>query len=811
MIALALVLAALASSTHAQPAVTLAPQLGLVNYTGQGAFSPDGRRLACTDWCGDVVVWDAETGQELHRLPASAGYCWPYPEIHFSPDSARLACARESGVGVWDVESGRRIRGFEGWVWQHDPVLSPNWAHLALGDEVGGVTVFDVETGEQLHHLNAHAGDVMALHFASEGSLLSVGADKMACLWEVETGTRQRMIDLSVHETKLQRVTYNRAAGLLLTTSTGPDLALVHDLASGEELLRFDHEPGAEHRALGVRRSYRLSPNGRWVLERVGGLGGAVASVWEVRAGRKVRLPRGLRVPAMLSTVAHTWTVAPTLFSPDDRWLIASRDGSKQVIVLDPATGAEVRGLDGDPQSAYPVCFTPDGQYLVTKTAAAGLALWDAETWERMRSLPWNRVRNRQPLFSADGRRVVGKAEGAHLALWDMESDSVVMELSGRCGGWDQLRFDSEGLVVASVQEAVVWDLEELAPSARFRSARLDGNNPLRIRQARYSPIDGRLTFLGATRERPVLWDAETGEQVVGFDAPPLRPSGLAWSEDGLSLAGGCHMKGLCIWDAETGKLLHTTEVRKTTPERVAFSPDGAVVASWGQVRAVCFWDVATGELISQSPAGESGVTELVFSPSGEAVASVDRSGSARLWEAPAAGTPRLFETASAGLECAAFSPDGRLFAAGDTDGVITLWDVASGRIAGRLEGHNDRLRAIDFAPGGRLLASVGADDMVKLWDVRQGQLLVTLWAISDPAISLEDEGAPPSRLLDDHDWLAWTPEGYYACSERAEQFIRFRDDAGKLHGAAEYSDDLRSPDRVRAQVANALAGESVP
>jgi WD40 repeat protein len=71
-------------------------------------WSPDGRRLAAATYnrSGSTVVWDAVSGEIIHRLAGAGALAW-------SPDSRRLAnLGPESGatIQIWDPSTGTPIR-----------------------------------------------------------------------------------------------------------------------------------------------------------------------------------------------------------------------------------------------------------------------------------------------------------------------------------------------------------------------------------------------------------------------------------------------------------------------------------------------------------------------------------------------------------------------------------------------------------------------------------------------------------------------------------------------------------------------------
>jgi WD40 repeat protein len=74
------------------------------------------------------------------------------------------------------------------------------------------------------------------------------------------------------------------------------------------------------------------------------------------------------------------------------------------------------------------------------------------------------------------------------------------------------------------------------------------------VRSVAFSP-DGRHVVSGGDDETIRVWDAETGEEVVG----PLKGHSdgvrfVAFSPDGRRIVSGSDDKTIRVWDAETGR-----------------------------------------------------------------------------------------------------------------------------------------------------------------------------------------------------------------------------------------------------------------
>ena len=90
---------------------------GSTNYISAVAFSPDGRRLVCSNNGGDeanyrsdISVLDPTTGAGLLQLPAENDHIWG---VAVSPDGRHLAAACiNKTVRIWDYLSGQCVRTF---------------------------------------------------------------------------------------------------------------------------------------------------------------------------------------------------------------------------------------------------------------------------------------------------------------------------------------------------------------------------------------------------------------------------------------------------------------------------------------------------------------------------------------------------------------------------------------------------------------------------------------------------------------------------------------------------------------------------
>jgi len=162
-------------------------------------ISPDWKILATSDYEAIPTLWDAETGEELYRLPGTNDFP---ARFEFSTDSRIMMI--DPGYGgrearVIDTRTGDQISAIT------EPLentvtaaaMSASGTRVAVAAPSGDVFIYDVGNDVQPTATTTGGDQAQILTFSEDGSLLAGGApDGGVMLWDANTGTLlHRMTD----------------------------------------------------------------------------------------------------------------------------------------------------------------------------------------------------------------------------------------------------------------------------------------------------------------------------------------------------------------------------------------------------------------------------------------------------------------------------------------------------------------------------------------------------------------------------------------------------------------------------------------
>ncbi|KIM87374.1 hypothetical protein PILCRDRAFT_814882 [Piloderma croceum F 1598] len=241
---------------------------------------------------------------------------------------------------------------------------------------------------------------------------------------------------------------------------------------------------------------------------------------------------------------------------------------------------------------------------------------------------------------------------------------------------------------------------------------------------------DGRHIVSGSSDYTIRVWDAETGETVVGpLEGHTNLVNSVAFSQDNKYIVSGSSDSTIRVWDAETGEAVASPlEGHTGSVNSIAFSHDGKRIVSGSCDQTIRVWDAETGETVVGPLEGHTDlVNSVAFSHNSKLIVSGSRDKTIQVWDAETGeAIARPLEGHTHSIFSIAFSHDSKHIVSGSYDHTIRVWDAKTGEaIVGPLVGHTDSVNSVAFSHDSKLIVSGSSDQTIQIWNAQTGEAVV--------------------------------------------------------------------------------------
>jgi len=597
------------------------------------AYRPDGEMIASGAQNAVIILWDAQTGQEIRRL--EDGHNPAEGRIYglaFSPDGQTLISGGSDGdLVLWDVATGDILQTFEGHtagVWA--VAFAPDGQSVFSSSADTNIFRWDVANGTILQRYVGHTDQVISFDISPDGTrLVSGGFDSLVRVWDVESGQ--------------ELYTLGEGLGRILGISISPTGQQAVSVGLGRQVILWNLETREQIRTFAdvpeTPRGVDFAPNGQTFA-----LAGFDSTV------RWLDINSGATLQNFLGHEAQVPTVA---FSPDGNALVSGSYDSYLIRWDLYGRGGEIRRYPAQAQRYTTLALSPSGDYALTGSFAGQLALVDIETGETVRTFGQDLGEVYSAVFN-DNRQVYVASQKGGLALWDVNTGEQIR------------RYDDLTAPVRAVA---------LHPQGTFLAA---GGGNIQISPQR--PLDNRVYVWS------VNGTTQTPRFVLAGHTSPVQA--LAFSPDGSLLASAGDDQQIILWNMADG-----TEVRRMTGQHtngilsLAFSPDGSRLASGGREASIILWDVTSGAFIRRFQGHIAAVRQLAFVFEGEGLLSasgnmpsrtntLNRDDTIILWDVAIGEELRRFRAHTGPVTGLEILPQQDAFLTVADDGQMILWHL---------------------------------------------------------------------------------------------------------------------------------------
>jgi WD40 repeat protein len=273
---------------------------------------------------------------------------------------------------------------------------APTGSQFVASMEDGSVRIIDAKTGQTVRNLNKHPQPAYAVDWSKDGRFIATG-DETARVWLENALTGEKMREFRTHTRGIQRLSFNIAHTLLITT--GRDDAIhVLDLQS--------NKPKEARSILGAGANfYGATFNPRSLNEfttatlTIGG-----AREYDATSGTSSGLLTGHDAQGAM---AVAYNPAAT------RIASGGKDGG--VSLYDGSTLKKINTFKGHGDWVMDLAFSPNGRLLATSSTDQTVKVWDIKAMQKVADIPKQSFVGSPLCFTGDGTTLITVSDQGYL------------------------------------------------------------------------------------------------------------------------------------------------------------------------------------------------------------------------------------------------------------------------------------------------------------------------------------------------------------------------------------------------------------
>ncbi len=573
------------------------------------SFSPDGSQIATYTFAEDLKIWDVQSGVCVTQIEVPNRHY--IQKFAFSQDGqciAAISGGDDGNIYIWCPHTGRQLseiklgsttEGIYPFLFSSDINLLAG-RKRELDAEPESISVWHMETGEQIGCFTEYSGEMEKLCFSPDGRNLAAGSSEgILHVWDVNSGQKETT-DTDYGDAQIFPH-YAPEDGLILAAVSQRKVE-IWEAESEKKIDTFEYRGSNEY-----RYAY-FSETGEQL---------AVASPSEIQIWTK---DNDSDSHALSTLQGHIPTVDTLVFSADEKTLAAGlwRDN---VLLWDLASRRSDRPHGEKlPGTSHVVYRSDDGRIISLNQYGDNLKISEVSKSESVvELLPLEAGLGRAKAFSPTGHRIASGDQDNNIHIWERSGSK----------SWEK--------------HPTVINHSEFTDRLAYSPSGLA-----------FSPDGKRLASISRSRDwKACLWDVDSGEQIFELPLTPVPSrdgryiytyrgydTGIAFSPRGDIIAGG-KWGEITLWDATDGKTLMILPQPEESqrPITLCFSPCGQYLASgaWWQKGLqkvpIRLWKVATGKNIATFWGHTTDVQCFAFSQDGTLLVSGGHDGAIYLWD----------------------------------------------------------------------------------------------------------------------------------------------------------------------------------
>jgi WD40 repeat protein len=279
----------------------------------------------------------------------------------------------------------------------------------------------------------------------------------------------------------------------------------------------------------------------------------------------------------------HTDAILTIAWSPDAK-IVATGSEDKTVLLWNADNGEVKATLQGNIRGVSGLCWTPDGNYLLTAGDKV-IQVWDKDG-KKLRNITGTNTDVRSISFSNDGKILAAGSYDNRIHVWDFTSGKILRVLEGHEKSVLAVCVSPDGKLLASgsLDETVrLWDL------STGKCLKIWKGHGANIFSVNFSP-DGKYVLSAAKDNSLRLWDITKDQSIQSYIGHSLAVTCARFSPNGLWIVSGSVDKSVILWETFTGKKIYQFIGFDGAVNSISMEPKGDNFATASTDKKAMIW-----------------------------------------------------------------------------------------------------------------------------------------------------------------------------------------------------------------------------
>ncbi|OMJ75519.1 hypothetical protein SteCoe_25335 [Stentor coeruleus] len=656
-------------------------------------FSPDGKYIASGSDDQDIIIWDFKSKESKHLLKGHSNTVWG---LAFNPEGLILASGSDTSIGMWDIETGKKIVMLESFG-HKDIVKCVKFSHdgkfIASASNDKSVKIWRVQDYKMVCEFNEHEGNVLTLCYNHDSTILaSGGSDSKIILWNLTE--KKKIHKFKGHDGSIRSLTFSSDSSYLISGSNDTTVKVWDVTKKTIDTTFTNHKNEISAVAISSRDRYLAS-----------GCQGNIINIYNFRSRKfEFKLER------------HTNCITSLSFN---KTTLVSGSDDKSIKIWSLEEKKEIFELSGHSNYLSSVCFSKDGKYIVSGSWDLTVKIWDVEERKEIFEIEAHDSNISCVDISPDKNYLLTSSESLSFKLWSIMFQKENLNIEASPNSVMTIKFSPLGNMLATGNKKGKISIFNKTFELMFH---LEEHSDC-VRNLVFNKDESKLYSTGDDNNI-LVWDLTEKKHVKKYTLD-ISSWSIDLSPDGNFLASGAGDKIVRIWDLSKEKLIKEMKGHKYNILSIQYSLNGYYLASGSRDKTIILWNSITYQKEYEFLGHTNTIWGICFSPNSKYLASGSRDKAIKIWNVE----DKRLEFDLLGhkhiVTSLVFTLDSKFLISGSWDMTIIIWNIAEKRKDFELKSHESSILCLSIR--NNTIASADDQGNVKIWDLKENITLDSL------------------------------------------------------------------------------------